>query len=305
MSVLTTFDKSTNKDTLKTLVKDWFNNTDRPPMVEWKEIMLDLKTSDQYERRGRWAGFTYPEEVPESEAIGAQDPKFDDTKDYTQVKYGTGFRISYEMKEFNKIGLMEKLSKNLRMVMEEGKDVEIAKMWNNTTATTYAAGYDGFAIAYDSHTCLDDAASTYDNKLGSALSTSTLESMRNYFDYLKDDQGNVITANPSHLVVNYSLVVTAEELLGSSQKPHEFSNTINYFNSADLKIFDYHRLSSTTAWFAIAKNDPNYEYFCYTSREPSIIVERAPDTSLDDQAIAFQLFKYGVGDPRLAYFGNA
>jgi hypothetical protein len=277
----TWWDSSTNKDTFKTLVDKWFNSTDRPALVEWQNMMRDLSSEDEYERRGRFAGLDYGSEVD------------------------LGFRITDRMKRFEKLGLYEFLIKDLRNKAEETKDVEIAKLWNNLTVTTYNANsFDGLAIAHDSHTCLDDSATTYDNYLDAALSTSSLESARNYFDYMYDDQGNIFTADPDTLAVNYSLVVTAEELLGSSLKPHEFSNTINYFKSADLKIFDYHRFTSTTAWVMLAKGNDKYDGFVYTAQSPDVKVYDAPDQTRDVIVDSQQYFIYGMGDPRMVYVGD-
>lgn len=298
------WDTSTNKDVFKTLVRQWFDSTDREAMVEYQNVMKDLTTSDEYERHGRFAGLDLAEAVAEGENIPIQDAKFGSVKDYTQASYGTGYRITDRMKRFNKIGFFEKLTKSLGMNMREAKDIEIAKMWNNTTNTTYASGFDTLAIAHDSHTCLDDASSTYDNKLGSALGTSTLESALNYFDYMYDDQGNVFTASPDNLVVNYQLRITANELLKSDNKAHEFSNTINIYPDWGLKIFVYHRLTSATAWFLQAKNHPKFDYFVYTSVKPDSKVEDAPDTTRDTIVTSLQYFTYGLGDPRMVYFGQ-
>jgi len=304
-TMATWWDSSTNKDTFKTLVDKWFNSTDRPALVEWKNMMRDLSSEDEYERRGRFAGLDLGSEVDEGANINIQDAKFGQVKDFTHKRFGLGFRITDRMKRFEKIGLYEFLVKDLRNKNEETKDVEIAKLWNNLTATTYNANsFDGYAIAHDSHTCLDDSATTYDNYLDAALSTSALESARNYFDYMYDDQGNIFTADPDTLAVNYSLVVTAEELLGSSLKPMEMSNTINYFKSADLKIFDYHRATSTTWWVMLAKGNDKYDGFVYTAQEPDVKVYDAPDQTRDVIVDSQQYFIYGMGDPRMVYVGN-
>jgi hypothetical protein len=301
--VRTQFDTSTNKDMFKTLVKNWWNLSDREAMVEYPNVVKTLTTQDEYERLGRWAGLEYPGSVPEGQAIGIQDPKFGQVKDYSQDAFGTGFRITHRMKKFEKVGLFEFLVKDLKKVQKEGKDVEIARMFNNMTATTYATGFDSLAIAHDSHTCLDDASTTYDNYLNAALSTSALESVRNYYNYMYDDQAQIITAVPDTLVVNYSLITTAEELLGSSQKAHELSNTKNVLKGW-LDIFLYHRLTSTTCWFVIAKKDPLYGYYVWTSQEPEVRTKDAPDTTWDSVCTSLQYFKYGCADPRMLYCGD-
>jgi hypothetical protein len=297
------WDTSTNKDVFKTLVDQWFNSTDREGWSEWRNMFKDLKTKDEYERRGRWAGLDLPGAVGEGENIPIQTPKFGQVKDFTQASYGTGYRITDRMKKFEKIGLYEELTRNLAMNMEEGKDIEVAKMWNNLTSTTYNANsFDGFAIAYASHTCLDDASTTYDNYLDAALSHSSMESAFEYFDYMYDDQGNIFTVTPDTLYVNYKLRFTANEITQSDKKSGEMSNTKNVL--PELSTFVYHRLTSTTAWGMLAKNHPKYGAFVYTSFEPDAIVGPAPDTTRDTIVHSLQYFTYGTDDPRMIYVGD-
>jgi hypothetical protein len=187
------------------------------------------------------------------------------------------------------------------MVMRESKDVELAKLWNAPTATY--TGFDTLNLAENSHTCLDPTPTTYDNLLSAALTFAGLESAFNYFDYMYDDMGNIITANPDLLVVNYSYRILAHELLKSDGKPHEISNTTNYFDGS-IEPFVYHRLTSTTTWFVLAKNNPLYDVNCFTSMAPDLVKKDAPDNTRDTVITSLQYFTYGYGDPRMVYCGN-
>jgi len=298
----TNWDKSTNKDVFKTLVKDWWNLSTLPELVEYPNVVKEIKSTDEYERRGRYAGLDYAGELVEGQQIPVQAPRFGQTKDWTQVAYGTGFRMTDRMKRFEKIGLYEELTQELRKLMRETKDIEIAKMFNSASATTYASGFDGFALAYDSHTCLDVAATTYDNYLNANLSISALESALNYFDYMYNDQANIITATPDTLVVNYTLRWDANEILKSPGKPWEMSNTINPYKG-ELTPFVYHRLTSTTSWFVLAKNNPLYDLFVITTVEPDVNVYSV-DSTRDTIVDSIQYFRYGFGDPRMCFTGD-
>ena len=293
---------STNKDVFKTLVKSWFNSTDRAPIVEYTNVVKEIPSADEYERFGRFAGMEYSGALIEGQQIPIQDPKFNTTKDYSQVAYGTGFRITHRKRKFEKIGLYQFLTENLRNMQLESKDVEIARLFNSAAVTTYATGFDGFQLAYASHTCLDDAATTYNNYGNAALSTSSFESALNYFGYMYDDAGNIFTASPDTLVVNYSLEWDAYELLKSSGKPWEMSNTINPYRGK-VSPFVYTRLTSTTSWFLLAKNHPLYDLFCITTQAPDVRVWMA-DATRDTIVDSLQYFKYGFGDPRMAYVGD-
>jgi hypothetical protein len=298
------FDASTNKELFKKLIEGIFDNTDREALKEYPNMFKVQKSEDEYIRKLRMAGLPLGGEVKEGENIPIYAPKYGGTKDWTQKSFGLGFRVTDRMKRFNKWDLMAKFTKSLKKSQVETKDVELAKVWNNLTASTYATGYDGFVIGYDSHTCLDSSATVYDNLLGSALSNAALESALNYFDYLYDDQAQITTAKPDTLYVNYSLRISAAKILRSDNVSGEQSNTINVFPDWALKTFVYHRLTSSTAWGVLAKNDDNFDINVWTAMEPDLKVKDACDQTRDTVVDSLQYFAYGCGDPRLAYCGN-
>jgi len=299
------WDTSTNKDIFKNLLRELFDSTDREALVEYPNVVKELKVSDYYERFARQAGLEGMSELADGEAIPLADPVFDTTKDLTQVRYGLGFKITSGMKKFNKWNEMQTMTKNLGMVMKEGKDVIVARMFNNPTATTYAAGFDTLALASNSHTCLDDDATTYDNNSAGALGVSTLESALVYFDTLVDDMGMDIMATPTKLVVNPNLRITSMELLGGELKPYTGDNTINAFPDWDLKPFVYHRFTSTTTWAVIADKDPDYGLMVLTSQEPDLKVQDDVSGNTRSTVVTSeQWFDYGFTDPRRFYLGN-
>jgi hypothetical protein len=305
----TWWDTSTGKETLKTLTRTWFDSTDRENLVEWKSLCKDIKTKDDYEREGRLAGLGAMQEITEGQNIPLEEAKFGGTKDFTQVAYGNGFRITDRMKRFNKIGIMEKLTRSLKKTMAEGKDIEVAKMFNNMTSTTYASGFDTYALAYDTHTCLDDAGTTYDNYLDADLATGSYESALQYFDKMYDDQGNIFVGKARKLVVCPALRVKAYQITGADKKPFEQSNTkydLNNYFGFDVVPFVYHRFSGTTAWMVIGDvNDADYGPRVYTALEPDLDTKDGDDRTRDVVVTSMQYFKYGFTDPRMVYVGNS
>ena len=304
----TWWDTSTGKESLKSLVRSWFDSTDRENLVEWKSLCKDIKTKDDYEREARLAGLGAMQEITEGQNLPLEEAKFGGTKDFTQVAYGNAFRITDRMKRFSKIGIMEKLTKSLKRTMAEGKDIEIAKMFNNMTATTYASGFDALALASNSHTCLDDAGTTYDNYLDSDLATGSYETALQYFDGIYDDQGNIFVGKAKKLVVNKSLRVMSYQLTGADKKPFEQSNTkydLNSYYGFDVVPFVYHRFSGSTAWMVIGDTgDPDYGPRVYTALEPDLDTKDGDDRTRDTVVTSIQYFKYGFTDPRLVYCGN-
>jgi len=306
-TVRVSFDTTTNKDLLKGTLRKLHDDTVREAKVEYPVVTNDLKTKDEYERDAQMAGLAYPSEIGEGQNIPTQTPQMGSTKTYTQRQFATGFRMTFKMDFFNKYNLWEKCAKDLGKVMKEGKDAEIATMFNNFTSTslTCGTGFDGLAIANTAHTGLNPATTSdnYSNYLNASLSQSGLESGRYYFATLKDSMGYWMGAKPTHVVIEPTLWFRAKELLGSDLKAGEFSNTINVLPELNLKIFEYHRLTSTTCWFMIAKND-QYDFNVFTALEPKMIIKDAEDDTLDKVALSIQFFTYGWGNPKMLYVGR-
>lgn len=306
--IRTSLDVTSNKDLFKTGgLRKIFDNTVREAKVEYPILVNDLTSKDEYERDLRMAGLTDVIELAEGQAIPYNTPTEGTTKTYTQRQFGGGFRMTFRMDYFNKYNLWARWSKDLGKKMKEAKDVEIATMFKSPTSTTLTCGvgFDTYAMAYDTHTGLaTGTGDNYDNYLNAALSISSLESARYYFAKLVDDQGSYMGATPTLLVVEPTLYITAKEIIGSEKKSGEASNTINVLSELDLKIFEYHRLSSATMWFVLAKADPNYDINVFTALEPKFFEKDAPDTTQDKIISALQFFTYGFGDPRCYYLGK-
>ena len=301
------FDTTSNKDLLKTgALRKIFDSTVREAKSEYSVLTNDLKTSDEYVRDVRMAGLEEAVEVAEGQNIPIQYPVLDTTKTYTQRQFGAGFRMTYKMDYFNKYALWKRWAKDVAKVQIESKDVEIATMFNSPTSTSLTAGvgFDTKAIASATHTTLEGAAAGYSNYLNAALSVSSVQSARYYFAMLKDDMAKWMGAVPNVLYVQPTLYFTGKEILGSANKAHEFSNTINVIPEMDLKLFEYHRLTGTAAWGMAATQDSNYDYNVFTAMSPIFVTRDSPDNTLDKICISLQFFSYGWGDPRLLYVGK-
>ena len=302
------FDTTSNKDLLKTgALRQIFDNTVREAKSEYSILTNDLKTSDEYERDQNMAGLLEAIEIAEGQNIPVQAPVLGESKTYTQRQFGAGFRMTHKMDYFNKYSLWKRWAKDLAKIQIESKDIEIATMFNSPTSTslTCGTGFDSNAIAYATHTGL--AAGTgdnYSNYLNAALSVSGVQAARYYFAMLKDDMGKWMGAVPNVLYIQPTLFFTGKEILGSSDKPHEFSNTINVIPEMDLKLFEYHRLTGTAAWGMAATQDSQYDYNVFTAMKPIFVTKSAPDNTLDKVCISLQYFTYGWGDPRLLYVGK-
>ena len=302
MAITINWDSTSGKDTLKTLIRKTYNTTDREPLVEHKDLYNVISTEDEFERDLRFAGLGRATELTDGEEIPTQDPPDPSTKTYTQGYWGNGFRITAGMKMYNKIGLMKAMTKDLKRTMIESKDIDAMTLWNNLTSTSYL-GFDELALASNSHTTLDDAATGYDNYLDAALGVTSYRSGKVYFRTLVDDQGMTFVAKPDTLVVNPELEQEADELLGSTLKPWTGDNTTNVYKG-DTKPLVCSRITSATMWAMLAKNHALYDVNILTSQAPNLIVKDAPDNSEDTVVLSSQRYTWGFGDPRCCFIGD-
>lgn len=305
--VRTDFDTTSNKDLLNVGLRELFDTTQREALVEYKQFVNDIGTSEYDERDQQIAGLGLAGSVGEGANIKLQAPLLGGDVTYTQAGWGTGFRITHKMDYFNKYSLYQRWTKDLGRVMAETKDIEIMRMFNNPTSSTYqGTGFDSQVMAYATHTGLaSGTGDNYSNYLNQGLSISALESMRYYFKTLIDDMGLPVGSKANILVVEPTLYITAKEILGSDGKSGEMSNTMNVLKELGLSIVESVRLTSTTSWFAEATGDRNFDINVFTSMAPIFVIKDAPDNTLDKVVISLQYFTYGYGDPRCYYLGNS
>jgi len=90
MAVTLNFDPTDNKDLLRGGLRKIFN--------------AKMKSTDEYITRDfRMTSLSGHQSLTDGEVIPTQEPTADRKLDYTQSRYGTGFKITSGMKKFNKI----------------------------------------------------------------------------------------------------------------------------------------------------------------------------------------------------------
>lgn len=312
MAIINTgYDTTANLHLFKTgTLRKIFDNTRSKVKTYYKEIVNDLKTNLYENVDLRMGGLEAAAEVPEGSNIPIFSPVLDVEKKYTQRRFGIGFRMTHMFDRYNKHGLWARWAADCARLQTEIKDVENHIPFNSPTTSTLTCGvgFDTLVLAHNTHTGLlsGSTGDEYDNLNSAALSHAALRAARYYFATLKNDLGILMGANATHLVFQPTLYYTAHEIMGSAKKALEMSNTDNVYPESfgGIKLYEDPRLTSTTMWFMIAK-DENYDINCFTGMEPQMFVEKAPDRTLDKMALSVQDFTYGWGDPRQYYLGNA
>jgi hypothetical protein len=307
--VNTGFDTTTSSDLLIAGRLRKIFDTTVHDVPEFHQDVCKVKTTkDMYTIDLRLAGLEDAAELAEGQAIPLYTPTLGTEKKYTQRQFGIGFRMTDKMKKFNKYGLWERWTKELARRQKEARDAEIHVMFNNMTSTSLTAGvgFDTLAIANDTHTGLaTGTGDNYDNYLNAGLSLAALESARYYFKTNIDDMGNLrIVTSPLTLIVEPTLYPDALEFTGSELKPGTDYNDINVIKKFGIKPKENPRLTSTTCWFVIAKEDEGYDFQVIIAQEPDLKINECYDRTRDMEATSMQYFTYGWGDPRMLYCGK-
>ena len=299
------WDTTTDRQYFKNLMKKVFRTTDEPALTEYKTMFKMVDSKDEYEKFGRDAGLPLAEQIADGGAISTYEPIQGTPKDVRQKRFALGFKITSGMKKFNKWLTVQDLTKDLKTVMLESKDVECAKLWNNLTSTTYAGStFDGFAIAYALHTNLD--ASTFSNYGNAALGVGSLEDALIYHDTRVDDRSRIRPGQPNLLAVHPNERFDAIELLGSEKQPYTANNQINSLTKDfKLEYFVYHRATSATWWVLLDKNHKHFSPIVITTQEPDIKMQDDVEGLTRSMAVTSeQFFEYECLESRYCYVGD-
>jgi hypothetical protein len=288
------------------VINSRFDDTDTKAQTFYKSLVKEETTKDEWIRHARISGLLPAGKIEEGQNIPLQSVEAPQTKTFYIYRWGTGFRMTAWADKYNKFQQYERITRSLKKVMAVTKDIEVHRMFNNPTASTYGGtGFDGQVLAYATHTGLLSGSTddNYDNILSVVPSYAALASIRYYYKTVKDDLGQYMGLEPDKLVFEPTLWPTIQEILMSGKLAFEMSNTESPWKGWITPMEDP-RLTSTTAWFVVGKKDDNYGLYVFTGQEPTFVVKDAPDATMDKQVFSEQHFSYGHDNPKGYLCGN-
>jgi len=221
-------------------------------------------SENAYEQDSSLSGFGQHEETAELQNIPFEDrvPGWEVT--YTHRKYSKGASISQEMIDDNKWGLVKKTPKALalskmRSLEQMGADVFNFGFVAGGGGKAKFKGGDNQALFSTTH--VNRAGDiTQSNKITTALSQSSLQTVSSAMKKRKDSKGMIIEYMPSILLVPTELEYTAKIILETTQAVGNNNNDINpMHNSLELVVWPY--LTSSTAWFVLDGDAHELNFF--------------------------------------------
>jgi len=258
-----------------------------------KAVVTDLKMSDfgSLNLKGEGSDIIY------LDATGTQ------TKTYTPVRFGGGYKITQEMVDHELYGQVDQFEGRLMKSAIDGQETIAVNVMNGAFGTTNldgysATGFDGLQLCSTAHTRLD-GGTNQSNRPGTDLDLGVtgLQNAMIAFHNWKDDRGRPAMYRPSKLVISPEDVFTARELLGSEYKPGTANNDINALRDFNLSTLVSHYKTDTDAWFIFGdRHDVNFLW----DQQPRTAMEDDFDAEVIKRKLV-QGFATGHGEWRGVY----
>lgn len=208
-------------------------------------------------------------EVPEGTAIQFDTPVEGHTKTVYYTAFGLGFQLTRQMAADDLFGKVKGMASDLGAATTHKINVEAFDLFNS--GFTAQTAWDGQYIFDTDHSTLK-SGETIANKPATAgsLTETTLQAAFEYFYGLKGESGRPLRMMPYMLIVPEAKRAAAFALNTSEKQLGNANNDPNYVKpggvlapSWGVHVSRY--LTSTTAWFLIARE---HNYFMYWKERP-------------------------------------
>lgn len=215
---------------------------------------LNVLTSDRsIEQFTQVSGVGLFQLIPEGEAVRYDSPVqgFDTT--FTHKRYGLAMKVSQDVVEDDKFGIVTQRSKALSRSMRETIELQAISVINNGFGTN---GYDGVPLFSASHP-LVKIGGTQSNLLTTAadLDPTSVELAFAQYETQKDSSGKLIRVPVKSLMVHPSNRVNAFEIFksaGRSDTANRVDNALKYQLDGipDIVVNPY--ISDSDSWYLFA-----------------------------------------------------
>jgi phage major head subunit gpT-like protein len=168
---------------------------------------------------------------------------------YTHTEYAKGFQIERKLFEDNLYSVMNDRAVDLGRAAWRTREKKAAALFNLATST---AGYDGVALASNSHPLSPTNASVQDNYFALALSSANLSTVRLAMMEYTDDRGNLANVNPDLLLVPPELEETAWQIIQTPTLYQAGSGNLTpEFHRSRYQVVVWNQLTDANRWFLI------------------------------------------------------
>lgn len=221
--------------------------------AEYPEVVNVLTTERAFEDAIITASLGTTPSKPEGQDVALDRPFQVGSVRMTILGYGLGYEVSKELMDDDLYGVVADPAS--RFLAQSGRDTEERQAWamfNNAFTTQQA--YDGVSLINAAHPLVAGGTATNAPAAAQAFGFTSLQASVERMRQLVNERSLKIRLAPTKVVVPIPLEWLADEILLSSKKPHEATNTENVLAAGRIGLsrFTSHYLTSTTAWFTQA-----------------------------------------------------
>lgn len=213
-----------------------------------------------FHRQEQEGDFPLPTPVNEAQAIATVNFWTGNSKDYYWVKYGLGWKTSYEALSTDQYGVTKRASAKMAQAIENGKESTAAGLFNNCTSTAAAyVGSDGVALISTAHPV---NSTTWSNRGVTSSSTDADLSVVTLEQAIQNASYNPLSreGNPAEVMGRYKLCVhpsnlgLATRLVTTMQgRPQSNDNDINWAAGFVSQVIENPWFTDEDAWFLVAE----------------------------------------------------
>lgn len=243
---------------------DFFMETMLPALntVIWKRYrdlpdylskVFDVQSSTKsIEQFSQVSGMGLLGALSEGEPVTYDKPVQGYDSTFTHTRFGLGFKVSQDVIEDDKIGLVAKMARELGRSVQYTAQIQAASVFNNAFSGSFL-GPDGVCLCSASHP-LVKSGGFQSNLLSTAadLDVTSLELALTDFETQRDSSGKLIHVPCRKIIVAPANRWNVQEILKSAMRSDTANNTANAFKWAmdgAPDPFIYPFLTDSDAWF--------------------------------------------------------
>ena len=175
---------------------------------------------------------------------------------YTHVEYAKGLSVERALAEDDMYNVINGRVRQFATAAMRTREKSAASVFNYAFTGGAYVGYDAVALCADDHDYSPTNGSHIDNALALALSHDNMVTARETMRAFVDDRGELVSVNPTLLLVPPELEATANDILmtvrgSNSQQPDTANYAANLMQDRGFKYVVWDYLTDSNAWFMI------------------------------------------------------
>lgn len=229
------------------------------------ELFRVYNTNRWGEQTTTVAGIKASPSKSEGASVAFDDPIQGYDKTYIPVTYAIAVSFSEELREDDRLNMVEDTYRSLGLSMYQTKMIQCFGVFNDSFTTN---GPDGTTLCSTSHTLIGGGSYANRPSTDIALSVAGMREMEVSLMKQVNHRNINIVCIPETILVPPDIMQTAKELIDSPDRPDTAHRAINSFHGR-YKLIVSPFLTSTSAWWALA-NKQTHQLRFYNRVNPTV-----------------------------------